>query len=135
MVDGHVSRIFAVPLRLRFSFWARLVFENLTSHQPTASMRTKPSWAISPWAETEVARTPIIAAAPRRAASVMTTYRLIAVLPSSVLLEIFEDRPYGQSPPQELPDPVPEHTQGGAEGERDVLRLLEEGAQRAVLDD
>src|SRR5258708_24658934 len=106
MLDGQVSRILAVPVRFMLSFWVRLVLENLTSHQPTASMRTKPSWAISPWAETEVARRPIIAAAPRRAASVMTTYRLIAALPSSVLLEIFEDRPYGQSPPQELPHPV-----------------------------
>src|ERR1700757_3927766 len=116
MLDGQVSRIFAVPLTVMLSFWVTSLWETWTSPQPSASMRTNPSWAVSPCADTVWVRTPVNAAAPRRATSAMRIHRLIAALPRSVLLEVSEDGPDGQSPPDELPHPVSEDTEGGAEG-------------------
>src|SRR5437879_3191461 len=133
MLLGHVSRILAVPVMVVVSPCLRDVCENWTSHQDTASIRTNPSWARSPWAEAVLAPRPATASAA--AAAPRTPMSLLLISSPLHLLQEASDRPDRQVSADELTDPVAHDRQRRAERKRDVLRLLEERAQRAALDD
>src|SRR6266540_2684717 len=135
---GQASRTFAVPVMVTSWPCCTVWVEKVVFQNATVLRRNQGSWECSPCANAAGALK-IMSPSPSRSAK---RSRRLMVDPSPFRCQLdsdplgeLPDRPDGEHPSDELPNPVTRDRHRRPERERHVQGLPEEGPQRALLDE